>query len=68
MHDGGDKMILYVNGNEVCTSKPIYETNGIGNETVLTGMTVCPAPVKVKKGDFLTMKSVYDLAKHPLPK
>jgi hypothetical protein len=68
MHDGGDKMILYVNGKEVCTSLPIYTSNGIGNETVLTGMSVCDGPIRVKKGDFLSMKSIYNLAKHPLPK
>ncbi|KAF2437194.1 hypothetical protein EJ08DRAFT_691495 [Tothia fuscella] len=68
MHDGGDRMVLYVNEKEVCTSKPIYSPNGIGNETVLTGMTQCNNVFQVKKGDYLKMKSVYDLSKHPLPK
>jgi len=68
MHDGGDRMILYINGKEVCTSMPIYQSNGVGNETVLTGMSICDDAIKVKRGDFLTMKSVYDLSKHPLPR
>jgi hypothetical protein len=68
MHDGGDKMILYVNDKEVCTSMPIYQPSGVGNETVLTGMTPCHKAFPVKKGDFLSMKSVYDLSRHPLPK
>lgn len=68
MHDGGDKMVLYVNEQEVCTSSPIYQASGVGNETVLTGMTQCNKAVPLKKGDYISMRSTYDLSRHPLPK
>jgi hypothetical protein len=60
MHDGGDKMILSVNNNTVCESLPEYK----GDE--LWGMSACGGPVDVKKGDWITLTSVYDVTKHPL--
>jgi hypothetical protein len=32
----------------------------------ITGYTVCPEPVKVQKGDNLTMEAQYDSTKHRL--
>ncbi|KAF2674468.1 hypothetical protein BT63DRAFT_474211 [Microthyrium microscopicum] len=64
MHIGGERMILLINDKEVCVSAPIY-TKANGFESI-AGMPSCPEAIPVKKGDTLTMKSVYDLAKHPL--
>ena len=55
-------MILEVNHKKVYKSKPMYDKDQI------VGMTNCNLAIAVKKGDKLTMKSVYDLVKHPLRK
>jgi hypothetical protein len=60
MHDGGDKMLLAVNDKVVCESLPEYK----GKE--LWSMTACSGPIDVKKGDYITLTSVYDVPKHPL--
>src|ERR1700722_13913971 len=60
LHNGGEQMVMYLNNKEICMSKPTYE-----KETI-TGMNDCTQPIKVKKGDELTMKSVYDITKHPM--
>ena len=61
MHNGGDRMELYLNDKELCVSKPRY-----GEDGVIAGMSFCDKVVPVKKGDWITMSSVYDLTKHPL--
>ena len=53
-------MVMYLNDKEICVSKPTYE-----GETI-AGMNDCTRPIKVKKGDAITMKSVYDITKHPM--
>jgi hypothetical protein len=53
-------MVMYLNDKEICLSTPTYK-----GETI-TGMNDCEKPIKVKKGDVLTMKSVYDITKHPM--
>jgi hypothetical protein len=60
MHDGGDRMILSVNNRTVCESLPEYK------ERELWSMTACADPVDVKKGDYITLTSIYDVPKHPL--
>jgi hypothetical protein len=60
LHNGGERMVMYLNDKEICVSKPTYE-----GETI-AGMNDCTKPIKVKKGDALTMKSVYDITKHPM--
>jgi hypothetical protein len=60
MHDGGDKMLLSVNDNVVCESTPQYR------DRELWSMSSCGGPVEVKKGDYLTLTSIYDVPKHPL--
>jgi hypothetical protein len=32
----------------------------------ITGMTVCPGPIEVKKGDYLEMNAQYDFSKYPV--
>jgi hypothetical protein len=61
MHNGGDRMELAVNGKDVCISKARYNSNG-----VISGMSFCDTAIPVKKGDYVTMRSVYDLVKYPL--
>jgi hypothetical protein len=53
-------MTLEVNGKEVCVSRPTYE-----NEQIV-GMSGCNLAVPIKRGDFVTMSSVYDLKRHAL--
>jgi hypothetical protein len=61
MHNGGVKMVMYHNDKEICTSAAEYDAaNGIN------GMGACDNVVKIKKGDLLKVKSVYDIAKHPM--
>jgi hypothetical protein len=61
LHQGGEKMDLAVNDKIVCTSLPEYDTLG-----VITTMSLCPKPIPVKKGDYLTVSSKYDLSQHKL--
>jgi hypothetical protein len=58
-------MILEINGKEVCESKAIYGKGGEDYETI-HNMSGCPSGIPLKKGDELVLKSVYDLAAHPL--
>ena len=61
LHNGGEKVITYLNGKEICTSIAEYDgSNGI------FGMSACDKPIKVKKGDVVSLKSVYDIVKHPM--
>ena len=64
-HDGGSKMMLFINGKEVCTSHAIYGRGGDNNAETIHEMTACPV-ISFKKGDILSMQSVYDLSQHPL--
>ena len=75
MHDGGDSMVAKINGKEVCSSKALY--GGPGHEgksasgeawTMINTMEFCKPnqPIKVSKGDKLTLSGNFDLVKHPL--
>jgi hypothetical protein len=69
LHDGGDHIELLLNGKVICNSHAVYgkrkvQENGQAWE-IITEMTQCPMPVRVKKGDLLSMKSYYDVVKHP---
>jgi hypothetical protein len=74
LHDGGVAMQLFINDKKVCSSNAGYGGEGastsIGGQQweVLSSMDYCDGPFKVKKGDQLSMASVYDLKKHPLRK
>jgi len=61
LHAGGVNALLMVNGKTACTSLPTYDNKG-----VITHMTLCPKPISVKKGDVITISSLYDLSKHKL--
>jgi hypothetical protein len=66
MHDGGSSMVMLINDKEVCESKAVYGKGGSSNDETIVKMTECAQNIKVKKGDFLSMKSVYDLKTHPM--
>jgi Stress up-regulated Nod 19 len=68
LHDGGDHIILELNGKTICDSHAIYgqttEEKGV-KWAVIEKMEQCTQPVKVSKGDKLRMVSFYDTEKHP---
>jgi len=61
LHSGGVKMTMKINGKLVCTSLPKYDSKG-----VITQMSLCPTPIQVKKGDKVTIASMYDTKQHAL--
>jgi len=72
LHDGGESMLLYLGDKLVCNSTATYggprgtvKVNGKDWQTI-SNMSECVNPVKVKKGDRLSMKSFYNTYKHPL--
>jgi Stress up-regulated Nod 19 len=65
-HDGGTKMIMMVNGKEVCESKAVYGKAAANNDEAVVDMTLCDKSVPLKRGDELTLKAEYDLKSHPL--
>jgi hypothetical protein len=68
LHDGGDHIILELNGKSICDSHALYgkttEEKGV-KWSVIEKMEQCTQPVKVSKGDKLRMVSFYDTEKHP---
>jgi hypothetical protein len=72
MHDGGKNMVLKVNGKMVCNSEAIYDgsqsmKNAKGDEwKSLSGMIECYDPVRVQRGDAVTIEAHYNLELHPL--
>jgi hypothetical protein len=65
-HDGGTAMILNINGKEVCRSTAVYGSGGSINGEKIQYMTFCGKNIPIKKGDVVTLDSVYDLKTHPL--
>ena len=72
MIDGGNNLIFRLNDKEVCNSVASY--GGNGKATVLpdgqkwetlSNMTHCPAPIKIQKGDRISLEAFYDLEKYP---
>jgi len=61
LHSGGDSMVLKINGETKCISKPTYDEKG-----VITEMSICPDRIPIKTGDTMTIESFYDTAKHKL--
>jgi len=72
LHDGGINATFYVNGNAACTSSAVYGRDGGGISIdgakweTITAYTPCQEPVKIMKGDNLTMEAYYDLTQHRL--
>jgi hypothetical protein len=54
-------MVLFLNGKEICTSRAVYD-----EKEVIQAMTSCDETHPVKKGDVITVKSIYDIVRHPM--
>jgi hypothetical protein len=69
-HDGAVNLQIQVNGKFACKSNAIYTASGSevdGKQwESITGYTNCAEPIKVQKGDKVTLSSEYDLRKHKL--
>jgi hypothetical protein len=72
LQDGGENVIVKINGKPVCQSNAVYggkEATGKGGNAegwqTIGEMTPCYGPIPVKKGDQMTLESTYDLEKHP---
>jgi hypothetical protein len=63
IHVGGTKMELSLNDKVICTSDATYDKLG-----VITSMSTCSPMLPVKRGDYISMRSVYDLKAHPMRK
>jgi hypothetical protein len=66
-------MDLFINGKYSCSSNAIYggETGTATTQSgkvweTISGMTLCPGPIKIKDGDYMSLTSRYDLTLHPL--
>lgn len=74
LHDGGNNVLLTLNGKPVCDSQAKYGLDPKATTSlapngkawqVITEMTQCTEPIPVKKGDVLQMVSIYDNILHP---
>jgi hypothetical protein len=67
LHDGGESVSFYLNGNETCKSNATYggEGNKLEGKDILSEMSRCQEPLKIKKGDKASLIARYDLEKHP---
>jgi hypothetical protein len=67
LHDGGTNVLLLSNGKVVCESKAQYGSSetDTAKGTTLTSLSVCEAPIPVKKNDKVTVVASYDLTLHP---
>jgi hypothetical protein len=73
VHDGGERIDFRVNNRTVCSSRAVY--GGEGSQALLEDgstwetigrMTPCGGPpLRVEKGDEVSVEAVYDLAAHP---
>jgi hypothetical protein len=63
LHIGGTKMELSLNDKVICTSDATYDKLG-----TISSMSTCSPMAPVKKGDWISMRSVYDLKAHPMRK
>jgi hypothetical protein len=73
LHDGGINIELRRNGTIICDSRAVY--GGTGSQgfapdgrswETIHEMTQCRDPVRLRKGDILTVVAIYDTTKHPL--
>jgi hypothetical protein len=72
LHDGGQDIIVKINGKEACISKAEYGGPGATRKakdgttwTTVREMTYCPGPLKVKRGDKISLEARYDFEAHP---
>jgi len=84
LHDGGVRVDMFINDKFVCASEAVYgdkddkgamghdhgskpEGNGAAIRTI-SFMTAYEKPIRVKKGDTMSLNVQYNLAKYPLRK
>lgn len=72
LHDGGQDIVIKVNGKEICLSTAEYGGEGSTRKSedgsvweTIREMTYCPGPIKVKKGDKIDLEARYNFEKHP---
>ena len=73
LHDGGQDIVMKINGKETCVSTAEYGGPGATRKgkdgtvwMTVRDMSYCPGPLKVKRGDKLSLEARYDLEAHPL--
>jgi hypothetical protein len=73
LHDGGVDIDIKVNGRLICDSRATYggekgtlKTTDNKVWQTISSMLECTEPIKVSKGDNITVQANYDLEKHPL--
>jgi hypothetical protein len=69
LHDGGEKIELWLNDTMVCRSDPTYALpkNAAPNiPLTILEMSWCHDAVRIEIGDRLRVISFYDLEAHPL--
>ena len=67
MTDGGIDLVAKVNNVTVCDSHALYggiSTNS-GDKGTISAMEYCFGPIKVTKGDIISLEANYDLNEHP---
>lgn len=73
MHDGGEAVLLKINGKAICESKALYGGDTFQSSDTLSGqkwetiskMAECHDPVKVIKNDKISVEARFDLEAHP---
>lgn len=74
MHDGGDAVLLNINGKSICESKATYggesfstADNGVSGKKweTISNMATCIDPVKVLKNDKISVGAKFDTEAHP---
>jgi hypothetical protein len=65
LHDGGDRLEIRINGQQVCNSIAGYGL-GNGNQMMIKNMTACSPKIPIKIGDMIEVKAGYNLEKYPL--
>jgi len=72
LHDGGNNIVMKLNGRTVCDSRAVYgqNTTGVDGKSwmALSNMTQCHEPIKVQRGDQMEVEAFFDLDKHPARK
>lgn len=72
MHDGGDAVLLNINGKPICESKATYGGETFSSSTpdgkkweTISNMAECHDPVKVLKNDKISVEAKFDVEAHP---
>jgi hypothetical protein len=65
--DGGMDLVAKVNDRVVCDSHALYGgvSTNVGNSGTISRMEYCFGPIKVVKGDNITLEANYNLNEHP---